>query len=204
MTITWYGHSCFKVEGTGGSVVFDPYKPGSVPGLELPPLSADYCICSHGHDDHCFSDGVKLSGKRPDLKMTQIKTYHDDKQGSLRGDNLLTLVQVDGCRILHTGDIGEMLDDAAAAQLGHVDVLLLPVGGYYTVDAATAKQIKDKLQPFITIPMHYRGPGFGYDVIETVEPFAALCSDVTYFDTNRLDPASVPNGGTVILTCPKI
>ena len=65
MQIYWYGHSCFKLQGKDVSVVLDPYRPGSVPGWKLPPLTADYCLCSHDHGDHSGKGGVALSGRRP-------------------------------------------------------------------------------------------------------------------------------------------
>ena len=98
MTLTWYGHSCFLLTSGEGSIVFDPYAPLSVPGWELPALRADSVICSHGHRDHGWSVGVGLTGGRFTGKIEQIPSFHDEKRGALRGENLITLVEADSLR----------------------------------------------------------------------------------------------------------
>ena len=178
MTITWCGHACFLLESSCGSVVFDPYAPGKVPGWELPALTADKVVCSHGHADHNWAEGVKLTGRAFTGKLTQIPSFHDDRRGALRGENLITLVEAEGLRVVHMGDIGCALTAEQIAALGRVDVLMIPVGGHYTVDAAQAREIAKALMAAIVIPMHYRGRGFGYDVIGTVEPFLKLAGNV--------------------------
>ena len=178
MTITWCGHACFLLESSCGSVVFDPYAPGKVPGWKLPALTADKVVCSHGHADHNWADGVKPTGKAFTGRLTQIPSFHDDRRGALRGENLITLVEAEGLRVVHMGDIGCALTAEQIDALGRVDVLMIPVGGHYTVDAAQAWEITQALGPSIVIPMHYRGRGFGYDVIGPVEPFLKLAGNV--------------------------
>ena len=135
MKLTWCGHSCFLLESRSGSVVFDPYAPGSVPGLVLPTLRADAVICSHEHADHFYPEGVELSGRKPDFEIRQFDCWHDDARGAKRGKNMMTLVEADGLRVLHMGDLGHMLSPEQLAALGRVDVLMIPVGGFYTIDA---------------------------------------------------------------------
>ena len=171
MTITWCGHACFLLESSCGSVVFDPYAPGKVPGWELPALTADKVVCSHGHADHNWAEGVKLTGRAFSGRLTQIPSFHDDRRGALRGDNLITLVEAEDMRVVHMGDIGCALTAEQIGALGRVDVLMIPVGGHYTVDAAQAWEITKALDPSIVIPMHYRGRGFGYAEIGKLEPF---------------------------------
>lgn len=178
MTITWCGHACFLLESSCGSVVFDPYAPGKVPGWKLPALTADKVVCSHGHADHNWAEGVKLTGRTFTGKLTQIPSFHDDRRGALRGENLITLVEAEDLRVVHMGDIGCALTAEQIDALGRVDVLMIPVGGHYTVDAAQAREIAKALGAAIVIPMHYRGRGFGYDVIGTVEPFLKLAGNV--------------------------
>ena len=178
MTITWCGHACFLLESSCGSVVFDPYAPGKVPGWKLPALTADKVVCSHGHADHNWAEGVKLTGRAFSGRLTQIPSFHDDRRGALRGDNLITLVEAEDLRVVHMGDIGCALTAEQIAALGRVDVLMIPVGGHYTVDADGAWEIARSLGAAIVIPMHYRGRGFGYDVIGTVEPFLKLAGNV--------------------------
>lgn len=202
MIITWYGHSCFKVENSSVSVVFDPYRPGSVPGLSLPPLTADYCVCSHGHDDHFYPEGVRLSGKRPDAAMRQFPTFHDDSGGSKRGPNTMTMIELDGIRLLHMGDIGHSLGRLRCSEIGRVDVLMVPTGGFFTVDAAGARQLVEALDPTVTIPMHYSGDGFGYGQLSGVGEFVRLCGGAVYADTNVLELGSPLRKCTVVLRCP--
>lgn len=152
MKLIWYGHSCFKVICENGTVVFDPYAPGSVPGLELPELKADAVICSHGHSDHCAPERIILSGHKPEMKLRQIETFHDGKHGELRGRNLISVISSDGISLAHLGDLGHELSGAQLEELGSIDVLLIPVGGYYTIDAAQAKRITDAVKPRIIVP----------------------------------------------------
>ena len=202
MNITWYGHSCFKIDDGASSVVFDPYSPGSVPGLTLPELTADTFFCSHGHDDHCYSLGVKLTGRTPDFTCRRFRTFHDGQLGAKRGSNTVTLIDMGGMRILHMGDIGHPLSPRLIEKIGRVDVLMIPVGGYYTIDALQAADIKAALTPRLTIPMHYRGAGFGYSVLSGVEDFAARCGDTEYFDTNIIEYETSARKCTAILKCP--
>lgn len=178
MTITWYGHACFKLESLCGSIVFDPYAPGKVPGWELPALTADMVVCSHGHADHNWAEGVSLTGKDFSGEILQIPSFHDDRRGALRGGNLITLVEAEGLRIVHMGDIGCELTEEQVEALGRVDVLMIPVGGHYTINATQAWEMAKKLKALIVIPMHYRGKGFGYDVISSVEPFLKLAGNI--------------------------
>lgn len=201
MKLTWYGHACFLVETAEGSLVFDPYEPGSVPGLSLPPLKADAVVCSHGHRDHCHSAGVTLSGRKPGFRLRSIPCFHDDRGGALRGENRITVLEAEGKRLAHLGDLGHALTAEQLAALGEVDVLLIPVGGYYTIGADTAAELVGAIRPKLCIPMHYSGPGFGYDVIGPVENFTAQFDAVRFWPSNVLDPdeAQAP---VLVLRCP--
>lgn len=203
MKITWYGHSCFKVSFDGGSVVFDPYADGSVPGWTLPQLSADAVLCSHRHDDHAGAGKVTLSGREPDCKVETVECFHDAEHGAKRGANTIHILTADGVRVAHLGDLGHEPDEAQLAAIGAPDVLLIPVGGFYTIDAATAAAVAEKIGARITVPMHYRGEGFGYDVIGTVEEFTALRKDVRCADSNSFDPAEYKDRATLVLKAPK-
>lgn len=141
MKLTWYGHSCFMIESRAGRVVFDPYADGSVPGLTLKPLTADLVLCSHGHADHAGEDKVTLTGEQTDYTVETLGCWHDDANGQKRGENLIRIVSGGGARVCHLGDVGHMLSKGQIKAIGHVDTLLIPVGGFYTIDAATAREI---------------------------------------------------------------
>ena len=198
MILTWYGHSCFLLETAEGSVVFDPYAPGSVPGVELPPLTADAVLCSHGHRDHGFAEAVTLSGRKPAFRVTAIDSFHDDKRGLLRGKNTIYVVEAEGKRVAHMGDLGHEPNEKQLAAIGKIDLLLIPVGGHYTIDAKTADRIARAVGARLTVPMHYRGEGFGYHVIGPVEDFLALRERVLRLDGPSFDPDAVEGEATVV------
>lgn len=201
MKITWYGHSCFKLDSTDGSVVFDPFAPGKVPGLTLPEITADEVICSHGHADHNYAAGITLTGNNPEFTVAQIKTYHDLNKGVQRGENLVSAVDTEGMRVVHLGDLGHFLSPEQVKELGTVDVLFIPVGGYYTIDDQVAALVVSVLKPRVTIPMHYRGDGFGYDEISTVKAFTDLVGNVKLLDTNEIEVTQDTSPMTAVLKC---
>ena len=202
MNLSWYGHSCFLVESREGSLVFDPYAPGSVPGLRLPELQADAVLCSHSHSDHCRPQAVRLSGREPAFRVQRFKTWHDDRQGRLRGENIISLVEAEGIRAVHLGDLGHGLSPEQAEALGRVDVLMLPVGGFYTIDAAAAWDTVLQLSPALIIPMHYRGEGFGFENISTLEPFLALAGDSLSLESSSFELSLPEKPLTCIPRCP--
>lgn len=199
MKLTWYGHSCFMIESRAGRVVFDPYADGSVPGLTLKPLTADLVLCSHGHADHAGEDKVTLTGEQTDYTVETLGCWHDDANGQKRGENLIRIVSGGGARVCHLGDVGHMLSKGQIKVIGHVDALLIPVGGFYTIDAATARELADAIDAQLVIPMHYRGEGFGYDVIETVQPFLDLTKNVEFVDGSSIELPDFGAPRTVVL-----
>ena len=188
MKITWLGHSCFTVESQGYRIVLDPYKDGTVPGLAPVRVEADQILCSHGHDDHCGTECVSLrqDGSSP-FTVEVIDTWHDDKEGALRGPNTIHILSDSQCRVAHLGDLGCDLTLEQKDRLRHLTALLIPVGGHFTIDAAQAKRLADELSPVVVVPMHYRQGGVGYDVIGTVEQFTKLCDDVVTYPGSELE-----------------
>ena len=169
MEVSFINHACFKIKGKNVSLVFDPYKPDKL-GFKLPKLEADIVCVSHGHDDHNFVQGVRgisegvspfvISGPGEyEFKGVHIQgfsTFHDDKEGAERGRNTIYYVEIDGLFILHLGDIGHMLPEAILEELNSVDVLMIPVGGSYTIDAKIAMEIVAEVEPSFVVPMHYQ------------------------------------------------
>ncbi len=202
MKLIWYGHACFELRSSAGSVVFDPYRPGSVPGLSLPELNADVVICSHGHSDHNCSEAVKLSGREPEFKVTQIPVFHDDQCGKLRGKNLCSIVEADGLRVAHLGDLGQALSGDELRSFGRIDLLMIPVGGVYTIDAVQAKELIDALKPRIAVPMHYRCASSGIRSIAPVEDFLRLwpAEDVRLLHSSEYDTESRENAKIIVFS----
>lgn len=202
MKLTWLGHACFLAESADGSIVFDAYEPGYVPGVKLPALAADMSVSSHLHGDHHCPEAVKLTRRMTGFKLRELDSFHDDCGGEKRGKNTIHILDAEGLRLVHLGDLGHPLSPEQLEALGRVDILLVPVGGFYTIDAKTAFELVTALKPRLTIPMHYRGEGFGFDVIAPVEDFASLFENVRYADSNVLDTAGGIEEGVLVLKCP--
>lgn len=182
MEIEYLGHSCFKFTEGGFSLVIDPYLAGSVPGLAPIKEKANQVISSHKHGDHFGIKEVKLAFTRADtpFMLDFIPTWHDDKQGELRGENNIIIVNVGYSKIVHMGDIGCQITDEELEAIKGCDVLLIPVGGFFTIDAKEALKYVERIKPGIVIPMHYRKDSIGYDMIATSDEFIKLCEEGGY------------------------
>ena len=188
MRITWLGHACFMVEHEGYRVVIDPFR--DVPGFADVSVEADMVLCSHGHFDHAYTDGVTLrEGRENPFTVETVDTFHDEEGGALRGKNTVHILRAGGLKLVHLGDLGHRLTQEQAEKIWDCDVLMVPVGGTYTVDHAGAVSAQVWLMPRVTIPMHYRGDDFGFDNIDTVDEFLNYFSpaDVCRYDANTLD-----------------
>ena len=177
MNITWLGHSCFLLESAGWRIALDPYYVETYPALHV---SADEVLCSHVHRDHAFVEAVTLSGREraeSPFAVETVSTFHDDAQGAKRGPNTMHILRAEGLTVVHCGDLGHELNEAQLAAVKGCDALLLPVGGYYTIDARTAKHVADAVAPRVIVPMHYRFGAHGYPEIGTLDEFLALCDE---------------------------
>lgn len=169
----------FKLKGKSASVFVDPYK-SEFTGLKLPKdLSSNVALATHNHDDHnnleAITDSVlKVTGPGEyevnGVSMTGVSTFHDKENGSQRGRNTIYNINVDGLNIVHLGDLGHKLSEEQIEEIGATDILLVPVGSVYTIDAKTAADVVSQLEPKIVIPMHYGLPGLKFE-LEPVENF---------------------------------
>ena len=194
MKVTWIGHSCFKIESNGYSIVIDPYEDGSVPGLHPVREQADMVLCSHEHGDHNARHCVEInsSGAENPFKITKIETYHDDKKGFLRGSNTIHIIEDGNSRIAHLGDLGCMLTEEQMIDLSGLDAVLIPVGGYYTIDASQAVKLLDRIKPRMILPMHYQssekaGLTFGYEVLDSLVGFLEYFDSVATLEESVVD-----------------
>ena len=187
MKLIWNGHSCFTFDTDMGVAVFDPYETDYVPGLHLPDLAGDAILCSHGHADHCYPEGVRNTRRAAGFTVEIVETKHDDADGSLRGENKIHIVDAGGYRLAHLGDLGHVLTAEQTAAMGRIDALLIPIGGYYTIDALQAKTICEQLQPKLIFPMHYRKGAMGFDLIAEPEAFLDLYDHVIWIDGHTVE-----------------
>lgn len=183
MIISCIGHAEFLLELENGMrLVTDPYDDAC--GYKVLPVQADAVLVSHQHHDHCatgnvhgFTQVVDAAGAHtlsPDVHVTAVPCWHDEVQGARRGSNLMFLIEAEGLRIAHLGDLGHLPTPEQLAALSPVDVLMLPVGGYYTIDAAQAREVARQLSAQVILPMHYRTRANGDWPIAPVEDFLAL------------------------------
>jgi L-ascorbate metabolism protein UlaG (beta-lactamase superfamily) len=171
MKITWYGHSCFKLmvkskNGDRITIITDPFTKDY--GLTPPRGGADIVLVSHDHNDH---NNVKAISGEPfvidspgeyDVKGVFIRgifSYHDNSQGKERGTNTIYVIETEDMKICHLGDLGEKeLSNEQLDKIGDIDILMIPVGGIYTIDGSEAVKIINQIEPKVVIPMHYKIP----------------------------------------------
>jgi len=180
--IKWLGHSCFLLHAQSGvALVMDPYN--DTIGYELPYPTADIVTVSHGHRDHGYVAGVRgnpqvvrTPGEHEvrGIAITGIATYHDAVGGRKRGPNVVYCITMDDVTICHLGDLGHSLSEAQVQALGEVDVLMVPVGGTYTIDAAQAAELVRQVGPRIVIPMHYKTPALNFFLAPVDDFFRAM------------------------------
>ncbi len=188
MNIIWYGQSCFKITTQGQknkekvNIVIDPYEEGL--GLKAPKIEGDIFLFTHKHDDH---NNRSIVGKDAfiidspgeyelkDIFVQGVLSFHDENKGKERGLNTIYTIEAEEIRICHLGDFGEAeLSDKQLQQVGEVDILMIPVGGNYTIDAKTAIKIITQVEPRIVIPMHYKIKGLKLDIDELEQFLKAI------------------------------
>jgi L-ascorbate metabolism protein UlaG (beta-lactamase superfamily) len=185
--VKWLGHSCFLITSMGGiRIITDPYTAGG--GINYSPIeeTADIVVVSHSHGDHSnvpavhgTPEVVKGNGTKTakGIQFRGIATYHDASQGQQRGPNTIFCFNVDDLKLCHSGDLGHVLSPGQVNEIGAVDILFIPVGGFYTIDASAASQVCDQLKPKVVIPMHFKTPKCAYPIAD-VEDFLKGKRDV--------------------------
>lgn len=172
MKIKWLGHSCFKITGEKGiRIVTDPFD--NTVGYKVPNVEADIVTTSHDHFDHNFTEAIEgnfeLINKVgnfyvKDVNIKGTPSYHDKVKGRKRGNNIIYTFEVDGIKVCHLGDLGHVLNENQIESIGGVDVLLIPVGGNFTIDAKEAADVVEQLKPSIVIPMHFKTPVMNFPI----------------------------------------
>jgi L-ascorbate metabolism protein UlaG (beta-lactamase superfamily) len=185
MEITFLGHACFRIKGKYSSIVCDPFTPEML-GYKFPKVEADIVTISHSHADHNnFSavSGVRRVIEGPGeyevggVSILGFRSFHDDKGGSERGKNTIYVYELDDLRICHLGDLGHELSNELLENIGNIDILMIPVGGFFTVGPEQAGNIARNIEASIILPMHYFDPDLKEDIgskLATVDSFLEI------------------------------
>lgn len=208
LKIQWFGQACFLVEWPEGtSVLIDPFNEKI--GYDMPSPRPDVVLITHEHFDH---NNVGMAQGKPQvirgltesgdwsnvstfvkgIVVRTVGTYHDDGFGSRRGKNAVFIMEGKDYKIAHMGDIGHKLGPELVEKIGKVDVLMVPVGGTYTVDAEAAQEIADRLSAKVILPMHYKTDRVTIP-IETVDPFLKGKTNVKRIKGNTLLLKGLPD-----------
>lgn len=181
MKIRYFGHSCFKITTDSGvSIVTDPFD--KTVGYPLPETDADIVISTHSHYDHNYFKAIKgnfdiinTPGEHnvKGIHIKGVNTFHDDEHGTKRGNNIVFIMDVDGIKVCHAGDLGHLLTDEMVSEIKPIDILMIPVGGFFTIDDRQAVKVIDSLKPKLTIAMHFRTLAVDMP-IETVDNFLKM------------------------------
>ncbi len=203
MDISWLGHSCFRIRGSHATVITDPFSPDL--GYSLGKPTARIVTVSHQHPGHCYVEGIggeprqviapgeyEISG----VLIIGIATFHDGEGGRERGKNTVYLMEVDEVSVCHLGDLGHVLTAEQVEEIGNVDVLLLPVGGVSTINAAMAAEVVRQLEPKAVVPMHYKTPALNWEL----DPVDKFLKEIGAKEVNSQPKLSFTRAGLPIST----
>ncbi|MEM4481660.1 MAG: MBL fold metallo-hydrolase [Desulfurococcaceae archaeon] len=201
MIVSWHGHACVSVSIDNYVIVIDPHDGTSI-GLNRPAVKADIVLSTHDHFDHNAVNVVSKDKTRifkmfygesliDNIKIAGIKTYHDKQQGKRRGENAIYIIEVEAMRLAHLGDLGEVPPEGTLAKLSGVDLLMIPVGGTFTIEPSEAWTIIEKANPLNVMPIHYWTQGLTLP-IKPVDEFLKYTSgySVVKLDSNSFNPAT--------------
>jgi len=197
MKVKWNGHASFTITTDSGvRIVTDPYEPGGFGGAikyEPIPDPADIVVVTHEHADHNYVKGVKGSPvvikggqEAKGIKFKAVPAFHDSSRGRERGTNNIFVFEVDGIRAAFLGDLGQTLDSDQAKQLSGLDLLFIPVGGFFTIDAKQAAKLVGELKPRVAIPMHFKTAKVDFP-IKPADDFIAHFTKVKKFETSEIE-----------------
>lgn len=178
MEITYFGHSSFKIKTKSINLVTDPFDPKMV-GLKYPLVEAEIVTISHDHADHNYLERIKeikkvITGpgeyEISEVSIIGLPSWHDDQKGETRGKNTIYVFEAEDLRVAHLGDLGHPLSEKILEEIGEINILMVPVGGFYTVGPREALEIISEIEPQIIIPMHFQVPGLNSETFAKLLP----------------------------------
>lgn len=205
MKIRWFGHACFAIYTNGKTIITDPFN--HEVGYPLPNLPADFATISHQHFDHNALGvvpgnpvAVQKEGRQiyENIEFIGVSSFHDKFSGEQRGSNIIFIIEAEGMRICHLGDLGHILDQEQIKKIGRVDILFVPVGGYYTIGPDEALQVTTLLKPKYLIPMHYKTDYIDFP-ISTADDFLKHCRNYLVKQELSVTTDSLPAEMQVVL-----
>jgi L-ascorbate metabolism protein UlaG (beta-lactamase superfamily) len=213
MLVKYLAHASFLITSQEGiKIITDPYTPGN--GINYRPVdaSADAVTCSHGHSDHSNTQAVKgnpvvlsVAGSQTvkGIPFRTVVAFHDEAGGKKRGSDLIFCFRVDGLDLCHLGDLGHRLSQQQITSIGNVDILFIPVGGFFTIDAVEAAAVAGSLKPRLVFPMHYKTPRADYP-IAGVEDFIKDKRNVRRLSSSEMgvEKAGLPASAEIIVLKP--
>jgi L-ascorbate metabolism protein UlaG (beta-lactamase superfamily) len=204
MLVSWHGHACVSIEFDSYIIVIDPHDGGSI-GLKKPAVKGDLILITHDHFDHNAVNTVAKDKSRvlkmhygetliDNVKVTGLRTFHDKFKGKRRGENTVYLVEVRGFKLAHLGDLGEIPSEDVLGKIKEADLLVIPVGGTFTIEPSEAWSLVEKTKPINVMPIHYWIPGTTLP-LKPVDEFIKHVKDykVVKLDTNTFDPTLYRN-----------
>ena len=187
LELRWLGHACFELKYKDFTVVFDPFQDNYVRGFGSLDVAADLVLCSHFHNDHGAAHVVHpLEGHENPFQVTRIQTFHDPEQGALRGENVIHVLEADGFKVAHLGDLGCELTPDQLDQLIDLDVVMIPVGGFYTIGPDEAWDLIEAIQPRVILPMHYRMGDIGLEAVAELNDFLVQIEEYNEYPGNTI------------------
>ena len=186
MEINYLGHACFKIKSSNTKLLIDPFDPKMV-GIKMPHEEVDGVLVSHHHQDHSFIEAARGYRKIIDgpgeyeiggISIIGFPTYHDNKNGAERGENTIYLLEAEGIRVLHLGDLGHVLSEKQVEAVGNVNILILPVGNKYSLGAKEAVKVVNDIEPQIVIPIHYFFEGINKEYFGGLLPVDSFLSEM--------------------------
>ena len=213
MKVKWLGHASFLITSEAGlKIITDPYPQGN--GLSYAPINdvADIVIMSHAHFDH---NNISSVPGKPELlnssglknikgiQFEGVSTYHDGAKGKERGANTAFCFSVDGVKLCHLGDLGHRLSQEQMAKIGSVDILFIPIGGVFTIDAKIADVVVNDLKPKVVMPMHYKNAKCDWP-LNTVDDFVADKKNVKKMDSSEIEfrAGQLPESTEIVILQP--